>query len=141
MYYRIVINARRYLFPFLTHLIFLSRDQLCFIVLSNKLQERTISRSFLILRPFPKQAIKKQTFFINNINSKILIWYINVSPYFDTNSSGVQVLVSALGIHFLFIGVSKVTGRMLATKLLEGRPLSPAANDFVNWWTAAFAMP
>lgn len=32
-----------------------------------------------------------------------------VSTYSATVSSGVQVVVSALGIHFLFMGVSNVT--------------------------------
>ena len=40
---------------------------------------------------------------------------------------GVQVEVSAFGIHFLFIGVSKVLGRMARDVQLAGRPdLGPA---------------
>nr|CAI5817734.1 unnamed protein product [Callosobruchus analis] len=38
--------------------------------------------------------------------------------YSATNSRGVQVEKSALGIHFLFMGVSKVTGSMAVTSEL-----------------------
>lgn len=43
-------------------LISLNRDHLRFIVLSNELQERTVSGSILILRPFPEHTIDKDIF-------------------------------------------------------------------------------
>lgn len=61
--------------------------------------------------------------------------------YSDMNSKGVHLVVSAFGIHFLFIGVSKVIGKIEATKDPAGRPLPSEANDFVNWCTEAFASP
>lgn len=42
-------------------------------------------------------------------------------------SSGVQVLKSALGMNFLFIGVSKVTGRIATAAAPDGIPLFLAA--------------
>lgn len=57
------------------------------------------------------------------------------------NSSGVQDEKSPLGIHFRFIGVSRVIGSMATTNELSGKPESLPANDFVSWWTAAFAIP
>ena len=61
--------------------------------------------------------------------------------YSAMNSRGVHVLLSAFGIHFRFIGVSRVIGKIATTRDPAGSPLSLAANDFVNWWTAALAIP
>lgn len=58
-----------------------------------------------------------------------------------TNSRGVQVEKSALGIHFLFMGVSSVIGKIETTSELSGRPEPEAESDFVSWWTAALAIP
>lgn len=70
----------------------------------------------------------------------IIIKYIYYT-YSDINSRDVHVLVSALGIHFLLIGVSKVTGKIETTIESRGRPLSLEAKDLVKWWTAALAIP
>lgn len=56
-------------------------------------------------------------------------------------SSGVQVLKSALGMNFLFIGVSKVTGSIATAAVSAGIPLFFAARLWHSWWTAALAMP
>jgi len=61
--------------------------------------------------------------------------------YSATNSSGVQVEKSAFGIHFRFIGVSRVTGTIATDSELGGSPLFSAARDLVSWCTAAFAIP
>jgi len=40
----------------------------------------------------------------------------------DTNSSGVHTDWSALAIHFLFMGVSRVMGKMATANELSGKP-------------------
>ena len=45
---------------------------------------------------------------------------------------GVQVVWSALAIHFLFMGVSSVTGKMAAAKQLSGKPEPLHARLCVN---------
>merc|ERR1719348_1591136 len=60
----------------------------------------------------------------------------------ETKSRGVHVLVSALGIHFLLLGVSRVLGRMAAAQEPGGKPpLSSQPRLRVSWCTAALAMP
>ena len=47
-----------------------------------------------------------------------------------------------MGIHFLFMGVSRVMGRMAAVKVPSGSPDLPGSErDLTSWWMAALAMP
>ena len=59
----------------------------------------------------------------------------------DTKSRLVQVEVSALGIHLRFIGVSKVIGNKAKAVAFSGSPDFSLPRLFVNWCTAAFAIP
>lgn len=76
---------------------------------------------------------------INTISTNHVecIWF----PYSAMNSNGVHVEKSASGIHFLFIGVSSVIGKMETTNESAGKPDLFSANDLVNWWTAPLARP
>lgn len=61
--------------------------------------------------------------------------------YSDTKSKDVHVEVSAVGIHFLFMGVSKVTGSNARATEPAGSPPSLLLRDLVSWCTAALAIP
>lgn len=67
--------------------------------------------------------------------------FLKYHSYLATKSRGVHVEKSALAIHFLFIGVSRVTGRMATAVAPVGRPDPGPASDCVNWCTAALAIP
>ena len=80
--------------------------------------------------------------------------WVQASSSRPTSASGVHVLlhqhtatrvmtrvrthVSAPGMNFLFMGVSRVTGRMAAARQLSGSPDPEQARLFVKWCTAAF---
>ena len=49
--------------------------------------------------------------------------------------------MSAPGMNFLFMGVSRVTGRMPRTQVSPGSPEPSLARLFTSWWTAALAIP
>jgi hypothetical protein len=54
------------------------------------------------------------------------------------NIKNFNVEWSALGIHFLFIGVSNVTGKRAKAIAFSGRPEDlQSVKLLTNWWTAA----
>lgn len=76
---------------------FLSCNQFCLIVFSNELQERTISRSILILRPFPKQTINKDKF----INLKLYKTFVMKKFYLTLT----QIQVESMYLYQLLASI------------------------------------
>lgn len=120
-----------------THIMFgplecvLGQDSLRFGILSDKLHQTAARWSIAIFGPFQKQT-KNQLNLIRKRSS--------IQTYSATNSNGVQVPKSALGIHLRFIGVSNVIGKIATAIASSGRPPS-LASDLVRWCTADFATP
>ena len=67
---------------------------------------------------------------ISHVKMNVVEW--------NTQPKGVHVDVSALGIHFLFIGVSKVLGRIAREVESAGRPDLAPAKLATSWCTAAW---
>lgn len=113
----------------------LGRNNFCLVVLRYQLQKAAIRRSILFFCPLHEQPViifpifKRFTIYIVIFILQMCVHY----SHSEMNSNGVQVLVSAFGIHFRFIGVSSVTGKILATKDSAGSPPPSAANDLVSW--------
>lgn len=80
-------------------------------------------------RFFPEIHSKKS---LQTSASSTLPAKYHVIPHSAINSRGVQVVKSALGIHFRFMGVSKVIGKIATTRDWLGRPLLGPANDLVK---------